>query len=81
MVAGDRQKGVPAGDRATAKVANVVGGNGLEPLTSCVSSIATTSNYSEFLLNNVRTFPYMSISMYAELVKKLGTPQAGYVPP
>ena len=28
----------PAGDRATAKVANVVGGSGLEQLTSCVSS-------------------------------------------
>ena len=62
----------------------VVGGSGLEPLTSCVSSIATTSNYSKFLLNNDRTCPYMSISMYAELVKKLvktpGTAQAHYVP-
>ena len=48
----------------------MVGGSGLEPLTSCVSSIATTSNYSNFLLNNVRTCPYLSISMYAELVKK-----------
>ena len=60
-------------------------GSGLEPLTSYVSSIATTFNYSKFLLNNGRTCPYMSISMYAELVKKLvkkiGTAQVGYVPP
>ena len=59
----------------------MVGGSGLEPLTSCVSSIVTTFNYSKFLLNNVRICPYVSISMSAELVKKLGTAQAGYVPP
>ena len=49
----------------------MVGGSGLEPLTSCVSSIATTSNYSKFLLNNGLACPYMSIGMHAELVKKL----------
>ena len=62
----------------------MVGGSGLEPLTSCVSSIATTSNYSKFLLNNGRICPCMSLSVYAELVKKLvktpGTVQAHYVP-
>ena len=52
------------------RLSTVVCGSGLEPLTSWVSSIATTLSYSKFLHNKVRTCPYMSVVMYAELVKK-----------